>query len=70
VSNHDINWIERYNKSEKYCQININKAKGVSSSLQLNNELVKESHSKVQIGGTWGPSDCIPVVKGTIFFIL
>ena len=32
--------------------------------MNLNKDLVEESHTKVMKGGTWMPTNCVPLVKG------
>ena len=64
ASNRDINLARKNNKSLEYCEISLNTFNEETNPLHLNKDLVEESHTKVMIGGTWMPTNCVPLVKG------
>jgi len=63
ASNRDINLARKNNKSLEYCEISLNTVNEETNPLHLNKDLVEESHTKVMIGGTWMPTNCVPLVK-------
>jgi len=63
VSNGDINIVRKNDKPEKYCQISNNNLMELTIPMDPDENLVRKSHSRVKIGGTWNPNNCVPLVK-------